>query len=395
MKISCKVSEAATTLEALADLKHQITLDNLRADAVFTFYGCQHDESLIHSFISEQFPGAAIIGGSSNGGVMNHDKVWGAGSIGIMVLDDPDGDFGASSREIGDNPADTAQAVLHEALANAKCPGELPELIWVYQAPGNEEHVLEGIRRVVGNQCPIIGGSAADETVEGNWSQISDTGYHTNSMVIAVLFPSKGVSFAFQGGHEPSGASGRITRINGTQQARAILEIDGEPASQVYNRWIGHTISDKLEAGGNILAQTTMTPLALDRGQVDGIQQYLLIHPDSVEADGALTTFANVEEGMHIHCMSGDKTQLIERAGRVTKQATALLESDTIAGALVVYCAGCRMAVDEQISNVPAHIRAPLGDAPFLGCFTFGEQGSLMGENVHGNLMISAIVFGA
>lgn len=286
MKISCKISEAATTADALTDLKNQLTLDNSSADAVFAFYGCQHDESLIHNFMTEQFPGAAIVGGSSNGGVMNRDKVWGAGSIGILTLEDRNGDYGVASCEIGDNPADTAEAALHEALTNAECPGELPELIWVYQAPGNEEHVIAGIRRVVGDQCPIIGGTAADETVEGHWSQISTSGHHTNSMVIAVLFPSKGVSFAFQGGYEPSGISGRVTRIKGTRQGRAILEIDGEPAAQVYNRWIGHTISDKLEAGGNILAQTTMTPLALDRGQVDGIQQYLLIHPDSVEAGG-------------------------------------------------------------------------------------------------------------
>jgi hypothetical protein len=35
-----------------------------------------------------------------------------------------------------------------------------------------------------------------------------------------------------------------------------------------------------------------------------------------------------------------------------------------------------------------------LAGAPFVGCFTFGEQGAIQGRNMHGNLMISAIAFG-
>jgi hypothetical protein len=31
---------------------------------------------------------------------------------------------------------------------------------------------------------------------------------------------------------------------------------------------------------------------------------------------------------------------------------------------------------------------------PFIGCFTFGEQGLVLDRNAHGNLMISAIAFG-
>ena len=33
-----------------------------------------------------------------------------------------------------------------------------------------------------------------------------------------------------------------------------------------------------------------------------------------------------------------------------------------------------------------------LAGAPFVGCFTFGEQGAMQGRNMHGNLMISCTV---
>jgi hypothetical protein len=36
-----------------------------------------------------------------------------------------------------------------------------------------------------------------------------------------------------------------------------------------------------------------------------------------------------------------------------------------------------------------------MGGAPFLGAFTFGEQGAITdGANRHGNLMVSGLVFG-
>jgi hypothetical protein len=39
-------------------------------------------------------------------------------------------------------------------------------------------------------------------------------------------------------------------------------------------------------------------------------------------------------------------------------------------------------------------VNQSLGGKPFLGSFTFGEQGCFAGgENRHGNLMISVLVF--
>jgi len=395
MKVSCKVASSASTEDALAELTLQFDQDPSRASAVFAFYGCRHDGDVIGDALRSHFPGAALIGGSSSGGVMDRSCVHGADSIGVFTIEDSDGDYGAASAPLGDDPAAAAESALHAALADADCVGELPALIWVYQAPGREEAVLEGLRRVVGDRCPIVGGSSADDAVSGDWSQLGPTGRVVESVVVTVLFPSTAVSYAFQGGYEPAGPTGRVTRVSASSSGRTILEIDGEPAAQVYDRWTGNVIHDKLESGGSILAQTTMTPFAITTGQVDGLDQYLLIHPEAVGPEGALNTFASVEEGAELLAMRGDADQLVERAGRVMKQAVDRLDDAAPAGALMVYCAGCRMAVADRVHDVPEQVRNALGDAPLIGCFTFGEQGVLAGRNVHGNLMISSIVFAA
>lgn len=400
MRAWCTVAETDDTRQAIAALEAEIAASGARADAVFALYGCRHDSDLLQRYLTDRFPDAALIGGSSHAGVMDAEGVRGPASVGLLLIDDPSGEYGAASAPLGENPADAAEAALFAALADAGCEGELPELIWIYQAPGREEQVIDGLRRIVGDRCPIVGGAAADDDLSGGWTQIGPDGRHVDGVVVAALFPSKGVRFSFQGGYEPIGQSGRATKIGsglvtkGGGSSRVVCEIDGEPAARVYDRWTGNSISS-LREGGVVLSETTLTPLAVSAGMVDGVTQYLLIHPESVTPDGAIVTFANVEEGAELFCMRGDPAMLVDRAGRVADQAARQLEDGPAAAALVVYCAGCRMAVKSDIEAAPKAIRAALGDTPFLGCFTYGEQGALLGQNAHGNLMISAIVFGS
>ena len=74
--------------------------------------------------------------------------------------------------------------------------------------------------------------------------------------------------------------------------------------------------------------------------------------------------------------------------------SAAGFEPESITGALVIYCAGCMLTVQDDMQQVARQIDAAIDHAPFLGIFTFGEQGCFIGnENSHGNLMISAVVF--
>jgi hypothetical protein len=313
-----------------------------------------------------------------------------ASSIGVLLIEDS-GDFGVASARLDADAAFTAERLLQQALANCGCSGELPELIWVYQPPGYEEAVIEGLRRVVGDRCPIVGGSSADNDISGRWRQLGPDGPMSDGLIVCVLLPSSRIGYAFQSGYEPAGPSGVITAVTG----REILSIDDKPAAGVYNQWIGGRIDEQLLHGGNILADTTMFPLATESGRVDGVAHYLLIHPEMATAAGTLRTFRNTESGARLYAMKGDRGRLVDRAGRVAGQALRMLppSHSGAAGALVVYCGGCKMAIGEDIHKVSAAVASQLGDAPFIGCFTFGEQGRLLERNVHGNLMISAVVF--
>lgn len=400
------VAVGATTAEALSLLANDLDQKQaIQADFACVFYDSQHDDSEIYAFLQARFPETPIIGGTSCSGVMSEAGLAGQGSIGLLLIEDPQGEYGSATVHLGEDAAACAEQGLHAALANADCEGELPELIWIYQSPGSEEAVIEGLRRVVGDRCPIIGGSSADNDVAGDWRQIGSAGPVRDGLVIGVLFSSQGIGYAFQGGYEPTGQSGIATHVRSgntsqgkdgkVSQGREIVTIDNEPAAMVYNRWNQGILSDKLASGGNILKETTMCPLAVDAGNVKGMTNYLLIHPDRILPDGSLSTFADIQEGTRLHCMKGSKSQLVERAGKVAATAAATLNGGAgqLAGGLIVYCAGCMLAVDEEMPKVATAVMQSFNGQPFLGCFTFGEQGSMLDHNVHGNLMISAIAF--
>jgi hypothetical protein len=394
---SARASETAT---ALSSLDARIP-EGSDADMVFAFYDAGHDPALISDFLRRRFPAAAIAAASSGGGLMADALHLEAQGVGLLLLDDPAGNYGAASAAFDDGPAeDLAEKLLHQALSRAGCRGQLPALIWVYQSPGREEAVLKGLRRIVGDQCPIFGGASADDDMSGRWSQIGPDGPSSEGLVVAALFPSEPVGFAFQGGYEPAGPEG-VATLGQCGDSRTIRLIDGRPAAQVYDEWTGGALGDKLANGGPILSETALMPLGSDAGEVNGVRQYLLTHPSAVTAEQGLTTFRDLKDGDRVYAMRGDRRRLVDRAGRVTAQALKSLAIKSlsgrrrpVAGALMVYCCGCRTAVGDEIARAAGVVAENLGQAPLLGGFSFGEHGFLIDRNVHANLMISAIVFG-
>jgi len=250
--------------------------------------------------------------------------------------------------------------------------------------------VLAGIEDLVGPEVPVAGGSSGDNDVVGRWSQLASGQCYTDAVVVSVLFPTTEVMYAFHNGYGPTDHRGIATKVKG----RELVEIDGRPAALVYDEWT----DGKLEAAvpGNFLAKTTLTPLGREVGKAGGVPYFLLSHPDTVTTDKTLTLYTSLQEGDELVQMRGTVDSLVLRAGNVARGAIDGdgVTPDEVAGAFVVYCSGCMLTVQERMSEVVDGLREGLADAPFLGHFSFGEQGCfLSGHNYHGNLMISVLMF--
>lgn len=315
--------------------------------------------------------------------------------VAVFAIEDPSGAYGTSVQAFDGDARSAACIATKNALIESNRMGEKPDLIWVSATPGSEEEVLAGIESIVGQDVPIVGGSAADNSIEGNWFVFASRQREAEGVVVSVLFPSVPVSLAYQNGYSPTKRRGVITRSEG----RTILEIDGQPALDVYSAWTGGDIAPTDPAGGEkaILSESTFWPLGREVSQLGNVPFYLLAHPAVAHNDGSIDLFATVENGEEVLLMNGNKPGLITRAGRVAKTARAAggLSDRPVIGALMIYCGGCMLSVNDQLGDVVAGVNDALGDSPFVGAFTFGEQGALLrAGNRHGNLMISCVVFG-
>lgn len=338
---------------------------------------------------------AKLHGGTSCLGVMGPDGPWleGGRGAGVLAVWDRDGDYGVGATALGDDARAAGRRAAIAATMDAGRPGEAPDLVWLTASPGREEAVLEGIAQVVGTATPIVGGSAADNDLSGAWRVIGPRGAIADGVVVSALYPSTPLAFTYQSGYAPTGAHGLVTRAEG----RRLLEIDGQPARRVFERWTSGRIEGLAgTASRHVLADSTWTPLGREIERVAGIPFHLLAHPASADADGGLSLFATIAEGERVHQMIGSSERLVDRAARLAGQT---IRSDGLAhgaaGALVVFCGGSMLAMRESMDDVVSGLRRELDGVPFLGVFTFGEQGMTLRRNtVHGNLMISCVALG-
>lgn len=368
-----------------ARLRHHA---NQAPSLLLLYFTQAHDGAILRAALKRQFPTTRLLGCSSCGGVMTemgHHAREGFG-LAVAALYDEKGAYGVAGA-CGDD-VDVRQ-LLRRAMSDCGRPGELPQLILLHASPGQEEGLLAGIEAELGASVPVVGGSAADNRVNGEWQLCWDETVTRRGIVLAVLYPDCQLAFQFHSGYVPAAFSGEITACDG----REVLTIDHQPAAGVYARWCGR---EQPWPVGAILRETTLTPLARQVGMLDGIPYYKLSHPEAVTERGGLRLFTDVVQGERLLLMYSSQEGLLQRslnAIRIDLAYGVDAELQPL-GALIIFCAGCRLALGDKLYQFVEQSQARLGKIPFITPFTFGEQGRLPhGELAHGNLMVSSVIF--
>ncbi|MBU1032445.1 FIST C-terminal domain-containing protein [Patescibacteria group bacterium] len=386
-----------TEIEAVAEAVSMIKRGVSDPDYVLLFSTAGYDSETVLKEVNRLLPHTKIYGSTSMLSVITKDG-WheGAkGSLGMMAISSPKITFGVGGANIDDytSAKEAGSAAIQNAIKNAEKEGSYPQLVLMTSAPGNEEKIIEGIEDVIGWGIPIIGGSSGDNDLTGQWKQFVNHKVYSNGVSLTAVFTDLKIGYAYEAGYERSEAQGTITKAEG----RVINEIDNKPAAEIYNEWCDGCVAEKLETGGPILSESTFWPLAKMIDTVTGIY-YLSIHPLSIDAgDKSLTVFANVMEGDKILLMRGGWQLLLDRAKQTPQKA--LLSEEIVIGepifGIYTYCAGTMLGIPpEERVKIPSLVSEAIGkDVPFIGTFTFGEQGPLGLVNHHGNLINSMIVF--
>lgn len=313
-------------------------------------------------------------------------------SISLFSIKDSRGHYGIASCNTTNNLRENASKTVLKAIANAGQPGITPKMVWCFQVPGNEELVLQGIQDAIGQRIPVFGGSCADNDISAQWRFSDANSVYQQGFIIAVLYPSVETFGFYSSGYDKTDQLGTVTNVDG----RILNTIDNQPAFDVYNQWRKNIGFEQLKAG-NILAQSTMTPLARALSSDDDIPRLLLSHP-AVAENGTLELFSNLSVGDTVYLASGSPEQLIKRGDMVVSSLTKLADLHAIKnikGAIIIFCGGCMLSIKDAMQEVKHSIKTQLPNIPFIMGFTFGELGTFSdATSKHGNLMISCEIFG-
>ena len=391
MQTQCFTSSNANTFDAIKECVKKCSLPKI--SHVIGFSSISHDPQNIQECIKEILPNASFHISSSCLGTMTQEGVKRGEVISLMFFEGKEASFGTSIALKEKDIRSIAKKVVKDSIKNIKRAGETPSAIWITGSPGYEEKILEGIKSAVGSNVPVVGGSSGDNEITGKWFQVTNENQANESLAVTSFFSENVISASFHCGYNPSPFKGVITKSSG----RTVYEIDHKPAALVYNEWSGNRFADFLGAYNTILSESGLFPLGRKAGEFAGIPYYKLSHPESVDETNKITFFTDIKEGEEVVMMEGDVEELIKRSGKAINSAMKVseLEPNEITGCLMTFCAGCMLTLDfrmdeafKEISHyLPSHI-------PMLAGFTFGEQGQLIeGENAHGNLMISVILF--
>ena len=347
----------------------------------FAYSSVAYDQGQMLKGIAEGLPGVPVLGNTSFTGVVTPEGfiTGDKGFVGILALGGGDLAVGVAGRAKSGDARSTGREAAKEAMKNAgkDCA---PAYFYMAASPGEEEFYLKGISEVIG-RVPFFGGSAADNSIAGEWKLFAGQQVFADGLTLAFFYTDKPLANLFTGAYRETGDVGIITKVANN---RTLVEIDGVPAVKKYAEWAG-VDPDSLK-GGNLLVHTITSPLGIkDRlGDLTAIR-----HPMNGNDDYSMAVGANLTENTAVIRMEGSVDELIASGAKTLDELKAKMKSPPAAFHLV-HCGGRRAGIGDRIDELVQGVRKAAGGVPFIMEFTFGEYGyEDDGNNTTGGLMLS------
>ena len=366
------------------------SLNHVKLNLLYT--SCKNDIKNVVKGVRE-VNDAPIIGSTSSGGLIVPDGYITSdkGFAGMMSLDDEDLVVGVACKEAGRDARAIGRKVAIEAVENAKST-RAPAYFYMVASPKEEEAYLMGIQDVIG-RVPMFGGSAADDTVSGEWKIICNDKVLDDGVAVAFFYTDNEIVTSFTGAYKETKNIGLITEV---KNHRDLVSIDGVSALKKYAHW--SNVSPASLKGDNLLKASVTKPLGIKDplGNLTVIRHPMFGNDNGTRTveDDTIMLGNNVVENTAIIQLEASVDDLIDAAGETVKDVKKQLYTDP-AAYILFHDGARRMVIDDRIEEVYKQILKETKGVPFIVPFTFGEYGyDEHSSNICGGLMLSFTAIG-
>ncbi|MDQ2082404.1 FIST N-terminal domain-containing protein [Xanthobacteraceae bacterium Astr-EGSB] len=307
------------------------------------------------------YPGAHVVGGSTGATILgrelgHHDAV-------AVALRFTRTGVRVATAQVATKSSSHAGG---EALARSLVAPDLAAVFVLADGMSvNGSLLTAGLKNVLGDACPISGGMTGDA---GEYTQAlvgADAGPKSNvAAAIGFYGSSVRISYGRGCGWDAFGPRRRITRSDGN----VLYELDGKPAFELYERYLGDEVVDGVPAG-------VLFPLLLshpDRPERSFVRAALGLD----QSAAAMTLAGNVPEGWMARLMRGSLDRLSLAAAAAAREARdglpAAVDGDRLA--IIVSCTGRMLLMGQRtIEEVDAAAQEIPADVHCVGFYSYGE----------------------
>ena len=368
------------------------TVDMPNAQIGFLYTSCKNNIEEVVKGV-RNITDTQFIGCTSSGSLIVPDGVIESenGFAGMMMMDDPDMTVGVACHEAGKDARTIGRKVAIAAVENAKTT-RAPAYFYMIASPKEEEEYLMGIQDVIG-RVPMFGGSAADDTVEGNWKIICNDKVFSDGVAVAFFYTDNEIITSYTGAYRETENIGLITEV---KDNRTLVSIDNISALKKYAKWIDATPASL--QGQSLLVASILKPLGIK----DPLGNSIIVrHPmfgndngTKSASDDTITLGNKVVPGTAIIQLESTQDELIDSTGETLKNLRKKMYTNPAAYVLI-HCGGRKLGIGNRIDEVHKQLLREAKGVPFITCFTFGEYGyDEHSANMCGGLMLSFTAFG-
>lgn len=227
----------------------------------------------------------------------------------------------------------------------------------------NGSAVILGMTKILGTDIPITGGLAGDGGAFQQTYVLDSEGVSSDRLTCIGLYGEDLVfSHGSFGGWMPFGPARKVTRC----ENNVLYELDGEPALEVYKRYLGDHAKD-LPASGLLFP---FAMLGSDHNEVGLTRTILGVD----ESSGSLTLAGDIDPNGFLKLMHASTDSLVDGAEAAAQAAKDMHTARDSGLVLLVSCVGRKLVMGGRVDEEVEAVGEVFGQhATLTGFYSYGE----------------------
>ena len=226
----------------------------------------------------------------------------------------------------------------------------------------NGSELTKGLNLKLKNKASITGGLAGDQANFAETVIVHNKAAEKN-LVLAIGFYGEHlkVGYGSMGGWDSFGVDREVTR----SKANILYELDGQPALELYKRYLGSHAAD-------LPASALLFPLSLrlKNDEKSLVRTILSVN----EVDGSMVFAGDIPQGEYVRLMKANNDKLIDGANDAAEMSKISLQNSDPDLAILISCVGRKLVLKQRAEEELDVIREIIGNnATMTGFYSYGE----------------------